>query len=127
MFTIIFLSVVGTLVLLCCSVCYCKVRSDIDGDGLLPEQIRTLIFRNSLADQDELEWMCVICGYDNRPRTNDCPMCGTSKKFTIDYKTEKKDRYKKKLEKAAKKKDQSNSFGHSRPSYIFVKTAIYDT
>ena len=107
MFTIIFLSVVGTLVLLCCSVCYCKVRSDIDGDGLLPEQIRTLIFRNSLADQDELEWMCVICGYDNRPRTNDCPMCGTSKKFTIDYKTEKKDRYKKKLEKAAKKKDQS--------------------
>ena len=89
MFTIIFLSVVGTLAVLCCSVCYCKAHSDMDRDGLLPDQIRALIFRNSLADQEELEWMCVICGYDNRPRTNDCPMCGTSKKFTIDYKTEK--------------------------------------
>ena len=34
-------------------------------------------------------------------------MCGTSKKFTIDYKTDKKDRYKRKLEKAAKKKSEN--------------------
>ena len=34
-------------------------------------------------------------------------MCGTSKKFTIDYKTEKKDKYKKKLEKAAKRKSEN--------------------
>lgn len=63
-----------------------------------------MIFRNSLQSSNEHEWMCVICGYDNRPRATDCPMCGTCKKFTIDYKTEKKDKYKKKLEKEERKK-----------------------
>lgn len=107
-YTVIFLSVFGILLLLCCTVCYCKVKHrENDGSPLLPEQIRGLIFRNSLADLNEVEWMCVICGYDNRPRANDCPMCGTSKKFTIDYKTEKKDKYKRKLEKAAKKKAEN--------------------
>ena len=110
-YSIIFISIIVGLSLLCCCVCLWKSRREGGPNrALLPEQIRGIIFRNSLADSNEHEWMCVICGYDNRPRANDCPMCGTSKKFTIDYKTEKKDKYKKKLEKAAKKKAADNKF-----------------
>ena len=33
--------------------------------------------------------MCIICGFDNKPRAKDCLMCGTSQSITTDYKAEK--------------------------------------
>merc|ERR1711965_683668 len=37
-------------------------------------------------------WMCIICGYDNKARSKDCPMCGTSRDFSMEYKTQKMER-----------------------------------
>ena len=103
-YTIVFIVLVCVFTFICCGVCFFKINATGSNQrNLLPEQIRGIIFRNSLASLNEEEWMCIICGYENRPRAADCPMCGTSRKFTVDYKTEKKDLYKKKLERAEKK------------------------
>ncbi len=37
----------------------------------------------------ELEWMCIICGFDNKPRSAHCTMCGTEHTFSQDYKVRK--------------------------------------
>lgn len=63
LYTIVFLTIFGVMFLLCCTVCYCKVKQrEREGFSLMPEEIRAMIFRNSLADVNEQEWMCVICG-----------------------------------------------------------------
>ena len=36
-----------------------------------------------------MEWMCVICGFDNKPRSKHCIMCGTTYQFSLEYKCEK--------------------------------------
>lgn len=36
-----------------------------------------------------MEWMCVICGFDNRPRNKHCSMCGTNHEFSSNYKAKK--------------------------------------
>lgn len=50
----------------------------------------------------EYEWMCIICGFDNKPRSRHCLMCGTSYQFTMDYKVEKSEQ--KRIRKEIKKK-----------------------
>jgi hypothetical protein len=62
-----------------------------------------------LQDQGETEWMCVICGFDNKPRSKHCIMCGTSYKFTMEYKVEKSEMKKKKQE--AKKRSLFKNSG----------------
>lgn len=95
-YTIVFLVVLGTLLCVCCLVCYMRRRGNPDGNmsnifsPLLSQRARHALFRNSLIEGNELEWMCVICGFDNKPRSKDCTMCGTSHQFSLDYKTEKK-------------------------------------
>ena len=77
--------------------CYFKRvrRNDGTPDGLLapllPEVARNFLWRNSLVTDGELEWMCIICGFDNKPRSEYCSMCGTSHSFTLEYKSEKKE------------------------------------
>jgi hypothetical protein len=63
--------------------------------------------------------MCVICGFDNKPRSKHCIMCGTSYKFTMEYKCEKSEIKKKKLE--AKK--QRSMFSKTGPTVI---SRMYD-
>ena len=114
LYTIIFIVVVVFLGLMCCGSCLIgryrrRENSSILNAPLLPEQVRNILFRNSLADEGEDEWMCVICGYDNKPRAKHCPMCGTSKKFTIDYKSEKKYRYKQSLKRKKEMKKESGA------------------
>lgn len=99
----IFVIVIGALVCLCCASCLLR-RLNHRNESLFAPLLhvdRGQLFRNSLFDRGEAEWMCVICGFDNKPRANHCSLCGTSRQFTLDYKLDKK-RYKKGKRAAAK-------------------------
>jgi hypothetical protein len=94
-YTIIFIIVLSVTLCLCCTTCYCrKVRRNSDThlfqsllSPLLPDRARSYLFRhNSLAEEGEHEWMCIICGFDNKPRNAHCIMCGTSHEFSSNYK-----------------------------------------
>lgn len=104
-YTIIFIVVVTALGCLCFGTCCLRKIRLTDEDGnfispLFPQFVAT--FRNSYAP-GEYEWMCIICGFDNKPRTEHCTLCGTSHQFSTDYKTEKMS--KRKIRRAALKKD----------------------
>lgn len=114
-YTIIFVVVLCSLFCLCFGTCYWKRlrRGDSSSDGLLapllPEVARNFLWRNSLLTDGELEWMCIICGFDNKPRNEYCNMCGTSHSFTIEYKSEKKEeksRARKHAKRAKQEKDE---------------------
>jgi hypothetical protein len=51
----------------------------------------------------DIEWMCTICGFDNKSRSKFCHLCGTSHEFTTDYANEKQ---KQKVIKGKKKKKE---------------------
>jgi len=68
-----------------------------------------LIWRNSLIDEGEYEWMCVICGFDNKPRNKLCTLCGTSHDFSLHYKSEKKEQRKTKHIKEIKTSSNSKA------------------
>lgn len=53
-----------------------------------------------MEDDGGKEWMCIICGFDNKPLNKFCSMCGTDHHFTLDYKEKKN--YKKNLIKRKK-------------------------
>ena len=96
----VFIIVSSILVCLCCAACYLRHwRSNRHHDRglgrlvapLVPNAARSYIFRNSFADETgEKEWMCVICGFDNKPRSKHCTMCGTEQTFSKGYKTHKR-------------------------------------
>ncbi len=96
MYVIIFICVLSVLICLCCATCYFRKVRDSNFIDTLPRQLvipasaRNFIFRNSHLAEGEKEWMCIICGFDNHPRNKTCNMCGTDKKFTMEYKAEKK-------------------------------------
>lgn len=99
-YTIIFTVVLCALFCLCCTTCYMRrFRGGSPGDTLmtLPVIAREFLYRNSLILEGRLEWMCIICGFDNKPMSSNCIMCGTSHQFSIDYKIEKKEREKTKM------------------------------
>lgn len=52
---------------------------------LLSENARQFIWRNSLLEQGEHEWMCVICGFDNKPRNKLCTLCGIDNTITMHF------------------------------------------
>jgi hypothetical protein len=89
----IFIIVVAALLFLCCASCILRrFNHRPDGSLLVPilgTDDRANIFRNSLFDSGEVEWMCVICGFDNKPRVKFCNMCGTSYDFSINYNVQK--------------------------------------
>lgn len=89
----IFIIVVAALLFLCCASCILRrFNHRPDGSLMIPilgTEDRANIFRNSLFDSGEVEWMCVICGFDNKPRVKFCNMCGTSYDFSINYNVQK--------------------------------------
>jgi hypothetical protein len=89
----IFIIVIAALLFLCCASCILrKFNQRADGSLLVPmlgTEDRANIFRNSLFDSGEVEWMCVICGFDNKPRVKYCNMCGTSCEFSTNYHVQK--------------------------------------
>lgn len=94
-YTIIFLTVIAVLTIICCAGCYyhkCYAsNSQVMRSPILPGSARHFLFRNSLLGDGMIEWMCVICGFDNHPRSKHCNMCGTSHEFSTNYKKEKKE------------------------------------
>ena len=50
---------------------------------------RSVVWRKPRPDDD---WLCVICGADNSDDVADCLLCGTSRRFTAEYKQARKDR-----------------------------------
>lgn len=66
---------------------------------LIPSMARSFLFRNSLGVEGENEWMCIVCGFDNKPRSVHCTMCGTEHAFSQDYKEKKIEKHRLKKEK----------------------------
>lgn len=131
-YIIIFLVVVSGLVCLCIGACYIrKVQQSHDTrlmgrllDPLLPNAARRYLFRNS---QLENEWMCIICGFDNKPDSKHCTMCGTDHDFSIDYKSKKlEEKRRKKLEKQRKEKERERKEAQKRKSEGAVSISIPD-
>lgn len=86
-YTIVFVIVICSLFCLCLGTCYLKRFRRAGDDGLLspllPEVARNFLWRNSLLAEGEAEWMCIICGFDNKPRNAHCNLCGTTHEFTV--------------------------------------------
>lgn len=105
-YTIIFICVISGMLLLCCCACYVRRRATQRGETiaellapLLPATARSFLFRNSMLNEGELEWMCIICGFDNKPRSSHCTMCGTERSLTQDYKAKKLEKHRLRNEK----------------------------
>ncbi len=104
-YTIIFIVVLCALFCLCCCTCYMKryrMRGDVHSDFLspiLPSAARALLWRRSFAENGVKDWMCIICGFDNKNNNDNCSMCGTTHDFSVKYKTEKKREEKERREK----------------------------
>lgn len=65
-------------------------RDDPLGGMLAPLlTTREVLYRNSLTED---EWMCIVCGFDNKPRSACCVLCGTLHTFSSDYKDKEKAR-----------------------------------
>jgi len=58
----------------------------------LIDRTRNFLFRNLLFSDSDIDWMCIICGFDNKPRNSYCLMCGTAHQFSTDYKHKKSER-----------------------------------
>ena len=76
-YTIIFIVVLAALFCLCCCTCYMKryrMRGD-DGNflaPLLPSAARQLLWRRSFTEDGVKDWMCIICGFDNKNANVSC-------------------------------------------------------
>src|SRR5690554_6148494 len=85
-YTIVFAIVLAALVCLCCGTCALRCvarRMGWDRAGYLrpllgdPDRDLDEIFRDSWTMDGEEEWMCHICGFDNKPKAKECTLCGT--------------------------------------------------
>ena len=92
-YTYIFIVVLAALVCLCCCTCY--MRRYRPGDDLLtplmPSAARHFLWRYSFSREGKQDWMCIICGFDNKTSNSKCSMCGTSHQFSINYKAGKRE------------------------------------
>ena len=120
-FVVIFVIVMSALLFLCCISCLLR-KYNVREDGSLRVPLlgndRSYLFRNSLFDSGEVEWMCIICGFDNRPRSTECGMCGTSQEFCVGYKENKK------KEKKARKKYKEKEFSKEKVENLQPSTPI---
>lgn len=105
-YTIIFIIVVTALGCLCFGTCCLRRIRLTDDDGNFISPIFNQFTRNSnifRSSTVESEWMCIICGFDNKYNNEYCTLCGTSQNFSREYKTEKiTQRRKKRLDKNKK-------------------------
>lgn len=107
-YTIIFLVILTAMLCICCGTCYLRRARNADDHlmglfaPLLPHRAREYVFRNSLREDGELEWMCIVCGFDNKPRNKHCTLCGTTREFSDGYKAKKIERKRQRQEERAK-------------------------
>jgi hypothetical protein len=92
-YTYIFIIVLSALLCLCCCTCY--IRRYHPGEDLLtplmPSAARHFLWRYSFSKEGKQDWMCIICGFDNKTSNSKCSMCGTSHQFSISYKAGKRE------------------------------------
>ncbi len=92
----VFVIVICALILLCCIIYLKGVHGGRNGRrrtvDMLPASAREYIYRNSLRGGKSTEWMCIICGFDNKSSQSKCTMCGTNHQFSLDYKKGKLER-----------------------------------
>lgn len=85
--------VISALFLLCLIAYFMRKRSlfrtEENNSPQLLDRTRNFLFRNLLLNDGSPDWMCIICGFDNKPRNAHCIMCGTAHEFSKDYKTKK--------------------------------------
>lgn len=93
LYTIIFMIVISALFLMCLIAYFMRkrnlFRTEDNASPQLLDRTRNFIFRNLLLNDGSPDWMCIICGFDNKPRNAHCIMCGTAHEFSKDYKTKK--------------------------------------
>jgi hypothetical protein len=107
----IFVIIIASLIFLCCIACLLRRinrsrgRDDENSfySPLLGRMDRSTSSSRHQQDE-EVEWMCTICGFDNKIRNKFCHLCGTSHEFTTDYTVEKQ-KQKKKNQNGNKKKE----------------------
>ena len=100
-YTIVFIIILVVVLSLCCGLLLARRfrgnnsrETDALDEPLMSEQARDIFGRRSMGPDGRTlsGWMCIICGYDNKPRAQHCPMCGTSHEFSNDYKSYKSER-----------------------------------
>lgn len=115
-YSIIFIVIITVMLCICCLTCYLRRMSTRhDMSGLLSPLLSGNAHRAMFEDRTG-EWMCVICGFDNKGRSKDCILCGTSHQFSLDYKNNKKEQRKQK--KLMKKVSGLHNNTIQRPSAI---------
>lgn len=124
-YTIIFIVISFALLCLCLATCYMKKlhrRSGRRALNMLPAAAREFLYRNSLLGEGKSEWMCIICGFDNKPTHDNCILCGTSHKFSTDYKQEKKRMLERSDDKLMSNRDRENQHGGSTQGSKYQST-----
>jgi hypothetical protein len=93
-YTVVFVIILVVFLSLCCGFVIARKCRGSGDDGLdeplLSDSARSIFERISTSGGKP--WMCIICGYDNKPRAKHCPMCGTSHEFSDEYKLQKSER-----------------------------------
>jgi hypothetical protein len=97
----IFVIITAALIFLCCVACLLRKMNRNNDNNYLYSPLLG-INRTPSTNSQEQEWMCTICGFDNRSRSKFCHLCGTSHEFTTDYSNEKQ---KQRKSRRRKKKD----------------------
>ena len=91
-YTVIFVCVLGVLVCICLVSCFFREWnrgrnvSNLESRQPLLTRTRQEVWESA---ESEADWMCVICGFDNKTINVHCAMCGTTLNFTQEYITEK--------------------------------------
>ena len=82
-------------VLLCLCACTCYLRRYHSADDalapMLPSAARHFLWRSSFSKEGRKDWMCIICGFDNKMANVNCIICGTSHEFSANYKAGKRE------------------------------------
>ena len=98
-YSVILVALSAAVLCMCCVGCWVKrnhqrrgMYGSHLGEPLLDAEVGAgSLWRNSLFDYGEKYWMCVICGFDNKPRVQHCVLCGTEADFSASYKAEKRE------------------------------------
>jgi len=86
---IIFVAIVAAILICGCGCLSGNCTSDNPRDArneplLSRDDQRIDIFSNSLSGEEN-EWLCPVCSFENRPRANQCSLCGASRNIAVKY------------------------------------------